>query len=318
MVVTMKYLIYISVTVSLLAGFVLIFHNLEVTGYSSHTIVYDNIIEKYFPEEEGVNTSVFDVFDLWDDLCVNSREIKNSSGSFLFGSEKGRFDCIFYEKISSPMSKVIAISSQMSQTQILVFKKERSNYIFKYSFCTTPDYSELQSINLHTINDSLEIVEVEYKNSSGTGCYSTLRSFFILHEESANKILTVSSSGYVIGWEFELDRKFNSQLEPLSETWPELIITYQSHYTFLPQKMHLNGPEKVELFKFEEKAFFVWKESWHKFLISPKSQLSISDIEAIYNENSTGFVKRRHEDVKKLYQIGSPIQQQWASCMLNL
>ena len=106
-------------------------------------------------------------------------------------------------------------------------------------------------------------------------------------------------------------------MEPLKDTWPQMVIMYSSNYSFMPVRMQIDGPESVELFNFEEKAVFAWDENSQKFLISPASQLTTSDIEAFFFEGSAYFLKRHHKDVVYLYHEGSDLQQQWAKQVLK-
>jgi len=163
---------------------------------------------------------------------------------------------------------------------------------------------------------------LEEKMGSGTGALliDEVWYFIGINGEKIKEVLRYPKEGYVSGWGMTFDRKFSSSYAKEENVNPAVIVKFNASYTN-SNIIELGVPdsdELSELFSISRQAIYIWDHENSIFnLDSGRSQISIEQIDGLYNDGNDEFLKHNYADLKKFAQDRNPAKQQWIKAFLD-
>lgn len=236
-----------------------------------------------------------------DDLT--SEEIESFSISDVFGAKE--------VNTSTTQFKILKLTDGRNYDYLIFSNKNNEFYyigdIFIFSKYENPD------IKYFKVKGKYFLLLNEF-GSGGTGANDTLTSFYVLKENKLKKILTISTKGHVVGWPTSFDRKFKSKINTNDLQYNKLSIEYFISYT--APIIENKGSEN--LFNIKKTLSMVFDEEKNEFIHEKdKSELTLKDVENIYNQDEEGFYNSYKKEIEDLMKNGNKIQKKWCSEFLN-
>lgn len=145
----------------------------------------------------------------------------------------------------------------------------------------------------------------------GTGASLYKERWWDLSGDKLREALVYAVEGYVTGWGMVFDRDFGSKILGFDRYPRDQIRLYMAFWAIYYDGLENQYPDDV-LFAVAKRVTYVWDQASGRFIIDPQlSEMTQEQVDGLYKDDSTGFLKHNLDELKKLASSKDESKRAW-------